>query len=151
MRTALQRAGEDPSKLRLIVGAGRTFVAGGDISEFGQPPREPGLPAVISAIENFPKPVLAALHGNALGGGLEVALAAHYRCALPATRLGLPEVNLGLLPGAGGTQRLPRLIGVAAALEMMTGGAPVSASRALELGLIDHLPAGGEVQNAALT
>ena len=150
MMTALQRAGEDASKLLLIVCAGRTFIAGADISEFGQPPREPGLPAVISAIENFPKPVLAALHGNALGGGLEVALAAHYRCALPDTRLGLPEVNLGLLPGAGGTQRLPRLIGVAAALEMMTGGAPVSASRALELGLIDNLLEGDEIQSAAL-
>ncbi|MEE4145342.1 MAG: 3-hydroxyacyl-CoA dehydrogenase NAD-binding domain-containing protein [Halieaceae bacterium] len=147
---ALDQAAGDGSELLLIVCAGRTFIAGADISEFGQPPREPGLPAVIAAIENFPKPVLAALHGNALGGGLEVALAAHYRCALPGTRLGLPEVNLGLLPGAGGTQRLPRLVGVETALDMMTGGAPVSATRALQLGLIDRLLEDGDVTAAAL-
>ena len=146
---ALDQARSDAGKLLLIVCAGRTFIAGADISEFGKPPREPGLPAVIAAIENFPKPVLAALHGNALGGGLEVALAAHYRCALPGTRLGLPEVNLGLLPGAGGTQRLPRLVGVATALEMMTGGAPVSASRALELGLVDRLLEGDDLESGA--
>ncbi len=148
---ALDQARADSSKLLLLLCAGRTFIAGADISEFGKPPAEPGLPAVVAAIEHFPKPVLAALHGTALGGGLEVALAAHYRCALPGTRLGLPEVKLGLLPGAGGTQRLPRLVGVATALDMMTGGEPVSADRALELGLVDHLlEEGVELQSAAL-
>ena len=146
---ALDQARTDNSKLLLIACAGRTFIAGADITEFGQTPREPGLPAVIAAIENFPKPVLAALHGTALGGGLEVALAAHYRCAVPGTRLGLPEVNLGLLPGAGGTQRLPRLVGVETALEMMISGTPVTAGRALELGLIDRLLEDGDVAEAA--
>jgi 3-hydroxyacyl-CoA dehydrogenase len=122
----------------LILCQGRTFFAGADISEFGNP-QPPHLPEVIAAIENCPKPVVAALHGSALGGGLEVALAAHYRCALPTARLGLPEVKLGLLPGSGGTQRLPRVVGVEAALDMMTGGAPISAQRALELGLVDQL------------
>ena len=147
---ALDQARVDASRLLLVVCAGRTFIAGADIAEFGKAPQEPGLPAVIAAVENFPKPVLAALHGNALGGGLEVALAAHYRCAAPDTRLGLPEVNLGLLPGAGGTQRLPRLVGVEPALDMMTGGAPIAASHALELGLLDHLLEGTDVRSAAL-
>ena len=139
LMAALEQASGDDSQALLILCQGRTFIAGADISEFGKPPQPPHLPDVISAIENFPRPVIAALHGNALGGGLEVALAAHYRCALPATRLGLPEVKLGLLPGAGGTQRLPRLVGVEAALDMMTGGAPIPAAKALELGLVDKL------------
>ena len=108
---ALQEAGSDETCDALqILCKGRTFIAGADITEFGKTPLEPHLPDVITAIENFPRPVVAALHGTALGGGLEVALAAHYRCALPDTRLGLPEVKLGLLPGAGGTQRLPRVV-----------------------------------------
>jgi 3-hydroxyacyl-CoA dehydrogenase len=135
---ALEHAVSDNSQVLLILCKGRTFFAGADISEFGNP-QPPHLPEVIAAVENFPKPVVAALHGSALGGGLEVALAAHYRCALPTTRLGLPEVKLGLLPGSGGTQRLPRVVGVEAALDMMTGGAPISAQRALELGLVDQL------------
>ena len=146
---ALAQAGKDDCEALLILCRGRTFIAGADITEFGKPPREPHLPDVISAIEGFSRPVVAALHGNALGGGLEVALAAHYRCALSDTRLGLPEVKLGLLPGAGGTQRLPRLVGVQAALDMMTGGAPVSAPRALELGLVDQVLE-GELESAAL-
>lgn len=146
---ALEKAAPDNSKVLLILCQGRTFIAGADISEFGKPPQPPHLPDVISAIENFPKPVVAALHGNALGGGLEVALSAHYRCAVRATKLGLPEVKLGLLPGAGGTQRLPRLVGVKAALDMITGGAPVSAERALELGLLDQL-LDGDLESSAV-
>jgi 3-hydroxyacyl-CoA dehydrogenase len=146
---ALEQAKSDASQALLILCQGRTFIAGADITEFGKPPQAPHLPDVIHAIENFPKPVIAGLHGNALGGGLEVALAAHYRCAVSSTKLGLPEVKLGLLPGAGGTQRLPRVIGVDAALDMMTGGAPIAAQRALELGLVD-IVVKDELENAAV-
>jgi 3-hydroxyacyl-CoA dehydrogenase len=145
---ALEQARTDACKVVLILCEGRTFIAGADITEFGKPPQPPHLPDLITAIENFPKPVVAALHGNALGGGLELALAAHYRCALPGTRLGLPEVKLGLLPGAGGTQRLPRIIGPEAALEMMISGAPIMAEKALQLGLVDTLLQGGLEQAA---
>ena len=146
---ALAEAKADTSQVLLILCEGRTFFAGADISEFGKPPQSPNLPEVISAIEHFPKPVVTALHGTALGGGLEVALAAHYRCAVPTTRLGLPEVKLGLLPGAGGTQRLPRVIGLEAALDMMTGGKPISAQKALGLGLVDNLLE-GELEAGAI-
>ena len=95
----------------VIVCAGRTFIAGADITEFGKPPQEPGLHEVLDLIEGGPKPVVAAIHGTALGGGLEVTLACHYRVAVKTARFGLPEVKLGLLPGAGGTQRLPRVVG----------------------------------------
>jgi len=139
---ALEAATGDEAKAVVIVCAGKTFIAGADIKEFGKPPQPPGLPDVIERIESQNVPVLAVLHGNALGGGLEVALAAHYRCALPGTNLGLPEVKLGLLPGAGGTQRLPRLVGIKAAMDMILSGNPVSAERALELGLIDALVEG---------
>ena len=149
LMTALERARADDCEALLILCRGRTFIAGADITEFGKPPREPHLPDVITSLEGFPKPVIAALHGTALGGGLEVAMAAHYRCALPDARLGLPEVKLGLLPGAGGTQRLPRLVGVETALDMMTGGAPVSAASALEAGLIDQV-LDGELEAAAI-
>jgi 3-hydroxyacyl-CoA dehydrogenase len=147
---ALAAAQRDRAAAVLLLCSGRTFIAGADITEFGKPPQPPSLPEVIAAIEAQPVPVVAALHGNALGGGLEVALAAHYRCALAATRLGLPEVNLGLLPGAGGTQRLPRLIGVQPALEMMLSGKPVTAGRAQELGLVDAIIE-GELETAAMT
>jgi len=146
---ALEQAAGDDSQAVLILCQGRTFIAGADITEFGKPPQAPHLPDVIEAIENFSKPVVAGLHGNALGGGLEVALSAHYRCAMPATKLGLPEVKLGLLPGAGGTQRLPRVIGVEAALDMMTGGAPISAQKAQELGLVDKV-LDGELESGAI-
>jgi enoyl-CoA hydratase/carnithine racemase len=119
--------------------AGRTFFAGADISEFESGIREPDLLAVLAAIEASPKPVIAALHGTALGGGLELALACHYRIASASAKLGLPEVTLGLLPGAGGTQRLPRVVGAPAALDMMVFGKPVGAARALDLGLVDRL------------
>ena len=134
---ALETARADASEAVLLCCAGRTFIAGADITEFGKPPQPPSLPEVIECLEAFPKPVVAALHGTALGGGLEVAMAAHYRCAVPDAKLGLPEVKLGLLPGAGGTQRLPRLVGVQAALDMMISGKPIPAARALELELVD--------------
>ena len=123
----------------LLVGAGRNFIAGADIREFGLPPQPPALPDVCHRIEACGKPVIAALHGAALGGGLEVALAAHYRLAVNGAKLGLPEVQLGLMPGAGGTQRAPRLIGAAPALELMLSGRHVGADEALALGLVDRL------------
>jgi len=136
---ALQTAREDDSKALLLLCKGRTFIAGADISEFGRPPEPPHLPDIIRELETHPQPTIAALHGNALGGGLEVAMATHYRCAMPGTKLGLPEVKLGLLPGAGGTQRLPRLIGVSSALEMMTNGESDTAEEVIERGLLDKI------------
>jgi len=133
----------------VLICAGRTFVAGADITEFGKPMREPGLAAVITTIEASPKPVVAAIHGTALGGGLELALACHYRIAVAEARLGLPEVKLGILPGAGGTQRLPRIVGVPLALDMITSGEPIGAKEAREKGLVDEL-AGGDLRSAAL-
>ncbi|MGF6411819.1 3-hydroxyacyl-CoA dehydrogenase NAD-binding domain-containing protein [Paraburkholderia sp. MM5482-R1] len=129
----------------LIVGAGRNFIAGADIREFGKPPVPPSLPDVCNRIEACTKPVIAALHGPALGGGLEVALAAHYRIAVDGAKLGLPEVQLGLLPGAGGTQRTPRLIGAPAALDLMLSGRHASAKEALALGLVDRLGDSGDI------
>ncbi|TAM28255.1 MAG: FAD-dependent oxidoreductase [Paraburkholderia sp.] len=129
----------------LIVGAGRNFIAGADIREFGLPPQPPALPDVCNRIEACRKPVIAALHGAALGGGLEVALAAHYRLAVEGAKLGLPEVQLGLLPGAGGTQRAPRLIGAEAALSLMLSGRHASAQEALKLGLVDRVGASDDV------
>lgn len=119
--------------------SGRTFIAGADITEFASGPAEPGLHEVLLAMEESAKPVVAAIHGTALGGGLETALCCHYRVSDAGARFGLPEVNLGLLPGAGGTQRLPRLVGVKKALLMMTSGKPVDAVEALSLGLTDAL------------
>ena len=116
---AVTAAGSDAAVKAVVIAAdGRTFHAGADITEFGKPPQSPSLPEVIEAIEALDKPVVAALHGTTLGGGLEVALGAHYRVAARGSKLGLPEVKLGLLPGAGGTQRLPRVVGVEAALEI---------------------------------
>ncbi|WP_417493868.1 3-hydroxyacyl-CoA dehydrogenase NAD-binding domain-containing protein, partial [Maricaulis sp.] len=134
-----EAAGDDGIKAVVIRCDGRTFFAGADITEFGKPPVAPSLPDVVNAIEQCPKPVVAAIHGTALGGGLEVALGCHYRIAVPSARLGLPEVKLGLLPGAGGTQRLPRVAGVADALSMIVTGEPVAAARAMEIGLVDRL------------
>jgi 3-hydroxyacyl-CoA dehydrogenase len=129
----------------LIVGAGRNFIAGADIREFGKPPQPPALPDVCNRIEACRKPVIAAIHGAALGGGLEVALAAHYRLAVTGAKLGLPEVQLGLLPGAGGTQRTPRLIGAEAALSLILSGRHASAQEALKLGLVDRLGASDDI------
>ena len=123
----------------VIVCAGRTFIAGADITEFGKPPSEPSLHAVLDLIEGAPKPVVSAIHGTALGGGLEVTLACHYRVGVKGARFGLPEVKLGLLPGAGGTQRLPRVVGVEKGLQMMVSGDPIGADEALRAGLIDEI------------
>ncbi|MEK7795057.1 MAG: 3-hydroxyacyl-CoA dehydrogenase NAD-binding domain-containing protein [Candidatus Hydrogenedentota bacterium] len=128
--------------------AGRTFIAGADISEFGKPPQEPNLNVAIEGMENAIKPVVAAIHGTALGGGCEISMCCHYRVAVASAKLGQPEVNLGLIPGAGGTQRLPRLIGVEKALEMIVGGAPISAAEAKSLGLIDEVISGDLLEGA---
>jgi 3-hydroxyacyl-CoA dehydrogenase len=136
----IKAAIEDPAiKAIVLICAGRTFIAGADISEFGGAMKGASLPDVQAMIEDSPKPVIAAIHGTALGGGLEVALTCHYRVAVPSAKCGLPEVNLGLLPGAGGTQRLPRVVGPAKALEMMTTGQHVPAKQCLEMGLVDEL------------
>ncbi|MFM0303346.1 3-hydroxyacyl-CoA dehydrogenase NAD-binding domain-containing protein [Paraburkholderia sediminicola] len=135
----------------LIVGAGRNFIAGADIREFGKPPVPPSLPDVCNRIETCTKPVVAAIHGAALGGGLEVALAAHYRLAVEGAKLGLPEVQLGLLPGAGGTQRTPRLIGAQAALDLILSGRHAGAKEALALGLIDRLGRSDDILAEGLT
>ncbi|MFM0383397.1 3-hydroxyacyl-CoA dehydrogenase NAD-binding domain-containing protein [Paraburkholderia dipogonis] len=129
----------------LIVGAGRNFIAGADIREFGKPPVPPSLPDVCNRIEACAKPVVAAIHGAALGGGLEVALAAHYRLAVDGAKLGLPEVQLGLLPGAGGTQRTPRLIGAEASLDLILSGSHAGAKEALALGLIDRFGSSDDI------
>lgn len=137
---ALAEALAAPSvKLIVLQAEGRTFMAGADIAEFGQPLKDPSLPEVVAAFEESGKPILAALHGTVLGGGLEVALGCHYRIALESTKLGLPEIKLGLIPGAGGTQRLPRAIGAQAALDMILSGTPIAAPDALELGLLDRV------------
>jgi 3-hydroxyacyl-CoA dehydrogenase len=133
------QAESSDAKSIVIICDGRTFIAGADIKEFSGPPQPPALQLVQDAMENCSKPVIAAVHGTALGGGLEVALCAHYRVGIAASRYGLPEVKLGLLPGAGGTQRLPRITGAAQALDMMTSGDPIDAHEALRCGLIDEL------------
>jgi len=132
-------AGDDEVHAIVLSCSGRTFIAGADIREFGKPLKDPWLPEVLAQLEAMEKPTVAALHGTVLGGGLETAMCCHYRLAAPTTRLGLPEVNLGLLPGAGGTQRLPRLIGAQHALDMMTSGKPVDAASAYEWGLVDQV------------
>ncbi|TQN08133.1 3-hydroxyacyl-CoA dehydrogenase [Acidovorax temperans] len=148
---ALQQAQADAAVAAvLLVGAGKAFIAGADIREFGKPPVPPALPEVCRAIEGSDKPVVAVLHGAALGGGLEVALSAHYRLALPAATVGLPEVNLGLLPGSGGTQRAPRLMGVQAATSLMLSGQHLKAQAALQAGLVDKLVEGADAQAAGL-
>src|SRR3990170_3003929 len=142
VRAGLARAlesalADEAAQVIVIACAGKTFSAGADIGEFGAPMSEPSLQSVFAAIEASPKPVVAALHGTALGGGLELALACHYRVAATDAKLGLPEITLGVIPGAGGTQRLPRIIGAIAALDMMISGAPVDAAAAKRLGLVD--------------
>ena len=140
VQEAIARAGaDDDIKAVVIRCKGRTFFAGADITEFGKPTRGPHLGAVIDAIEALNKPVIAAIHGTALGGGCEVALGCHYRVAVPSAKIGTPEVKLGLLPGAGGTQRITRLAGVALALEMTAIGNPISAQKARDAGLIDKI------------
>ncbi|WP_367715725.1 3-hydroxyacyl-CoA dehydrogenase NAD-binding domain-containing protein [Nitratireductor sp. GISD-1A_MAKvit] len=130
---------DDAVQAIVITCAGRTFIAGADISEFGKPPKEPSLPDLIEKLESIDKPTIAAIHGTALGGGLELALGCHYRIADRSAMIGLPEVNLGLIPGAGGTVRLPRLVGPEAALKMIVSGKPIGMGEAARLGAVDRV------------
>ena len=148
VKSAIEDTGVDAI---VIICEGRTFIAGADITEFGQAPKGPSLYDVQDMIENSTKPVVAAIHGTALGGGLEVALTCHYRIAVPSAKCGLPEVNLGLLPGAGGTQRLPRIVGAAKALVMMTSGEHVPADQCLSMGLVDEMAEEGKLLEGALS
>jgi len=139
---------DDSVKAVVIACEGQTFFAGADITEFGKPPMQPWLPVVVDTIENCTKPVVAAIHGTALGGGLEVALACHYRVVDKSAKLGTPEVKLGLLPGAGGTQRLPRVAGVKKALQMCATGNPIGAREAFDCGLVDRIVEGDLIPHA---
>ncbi|MDJ0904958.1 MAG: 3-hydroxyacyl-CoA dehydrogenase NAD-binding domain-containing protein [Woeseiaceae bacterium] len=139
---AIRRSADDGSRAVLILCEGRTFIAGADITEFGKPMAEPYLPDLLNEIEASEKLVVAAIHGTALGGGFETALASHYRIAVDSAKVGLPEVKLGLLPGAGGTQRAPRIAGVAASLELILSGAPIPAAKAGQFGLVDKVVPG---------
>jgi 3-hydroxyacyl-CoA dehydrogenase len=141
---------DDSVKSIVLICDGRTFIAGADISEFGGAAKGASLFDVQNIMENSPKAVVAAIHGTALGGGLEVALTAHYRVAVPSAKVGLPEVNLGLLPGAGGTQRLPRIVGAEKALEMMTSGSHVPGKAAAAMGLVDELVEEGKLRKGAI-
>ena len=148
---ALDKANADAAvKAVIVTGAGKAFSGGADIKEFGTPKAlaEPNLLSVILAVENCRKPVVAAIHGSALGGGLEIAMACHWRVAEPDAKLGLPEVKLGLMPGARGTQHLPRLVGVKNALEIIAFGNPVTARAAHEMGLVDVIAEGDLLQSA---
>jgi 3-hydroxyacyl-CoA dehydrogenase len=149
----IERSNADPSiKAMVLIGAGRSFIAGADIRQFGtrRPPPVPGK-RTHEVLDASAKPLVAAIHGYALGGGLEIALASHYRIAVPSAKVGLPEVLIGILPGSGGTQRLPRLIGPKAAMEMIVSGRHVPAEEANKLGIIDELvPEGGDLREAAI-
>ncbi|MCE8019130.1 enoyl-CoA hydratase/isomerase family protein [Halomonas sp. MCCC 1A11036] len=148
---AVSQGNDDPQvKVLVLVARGRTFIAGADIREFGKPPQAPVLPEVIAHLEASVKPIVAVLHGTALGGGLEVALGCQLRVALPGTQVGLPEVKLGLLPGAGGTQRLPRLAGIEAALDLITSGRFAAADEARSLGIVDAVLAFDDPLKAGL-
>jgi len=141
----------DPAVKALVVRcAGKTFIAGADIKEFGKPMADPGLPEVMAMMDRAAKPIVAAVHGTVLGGGFEVALACHYRIAARGTKFGFPEVKLGLMPGGGGTQRTPRLAGLAAALPLLTEGNQISADKALAAGLIDAIADGDDLAIEAL-
>src|SRR5438034_3942520 len=149
---AVDRGNADPSvKAMVLIGAGRSFIAGADIRQFGRgPSAPPSGRRPYDVLDQSQKPVVAAIHGYALGGGLEIALACHYRVAVPSAKVGLPEVQIGILPGAGGTQRLPRLIGPKAALEMITSGRHVPTEEAHRLGIIDEIVAEAELKGSAL-
>jgi len=148
---AFGKAHEDPAARAIVlICAGRTFIAGADIGGLGKAAVGPGLRDVQAQLESTPKPVIVAIHGSALGGGFELALCANYRVATRSAKVGLPEVNLGILPGAGGTQRLPRIVGVEKALQMITGGAPISAPEALKVGLVDELVEDGALRQGAI-
>ena len=151
LAAALDEAAADEGvKAILLICEGQTFFAGADISEFGKAPVEPLLPEVIERMEASGKPIVAAIHGTALGGGLETALGSHYRIAVPSAKLGVPEVKLGLLPGAGGTQRLPRAVGLDLAMEMTSKGDPIPAQQAKDAGLVDRLAAEGNLKADAI-
>jgi 3-hydroxyacyl-CoA dehydrogenase len=151
LRTGVDQAAADPAvKAIVLICGGRTFIAGADISEFGKPPKGATVPEIQTTIENCPKPVIAAIHGTALGGGFEVALMCHYRVGVPSAKFGLPEIKLGIIPGAGGTQRLPRLSGVENALEVILSGNPFGAKQALEWGVVDALADEGKLREGAL-
>jgi 3-hydroxyacyl-CoA dehydrogenase len=150
IQDAFARANDDKNVAAIVLTcAGRTFIAGADITEFDKPPQSPGLSDLNAQIEAIKKPVVAAIFGTALGGGLEITLACHFRIAASSARLGLPEIKLGLIPGAGGTQRLPRLVGMDKAMKMILSGDPIPAKEALSLGLVDEVfdgdPAGAGV------
>ena len=145
----LKIAEADDTEVVILRCDGRTFIAGADITEFGKPPQAPALATVLEALESHPKPVIAAIHGTALGGGLELALCCDYRIATATAKVGLPEVNLGLLPGAGGTQRLPRLTGLGVAIDMITSGRPLSADDAQAAGIVDKV-SGNDLKKAAI-
>src|SRR6266550_3719933 len=149
---AVDRGNADPSvKAMVLIGAGRSFIAGADIRQFGAAPSRPASARRhYDVTDDSPKPVVAAIHGYALGGGLETALACHYRVAVPSAKLGLPEVQIGILPGAGGTQRLPRLVGPKAAMELITSGRHVPAAEAQKLGIIDEIAPEGQLKEAAI-
>jgi 3-hydroxyacyl-CoA dehydrogenase len=150
LQEALAQALGDPELGALVLYCeGRTFIAGADIGELGKEPRKPDVTDVVEFVGAAEKPVVVAMHGTALGGGLELALACHFRLATGNAKLGFPEVGLGILPGGGGTQRLPRLIGVRRALELVVGGAPISAAQAFEWGLLDEVIQ-GDVRTAGL-
>jgi len=142
----------DPSvEAIILLCGGRTFIAGFDITEFRGGLQEPALQLVLDAVENSGKPTVAAIHGTALGGGFELAMLCSHRIAVPSAAVGLPEVKIGLMPGAGGTQRLPRMVGPGLALELMTSGRQVGATEALKLGLIDCLAGEGQLEADAIT
>ena len=150
VRDAMAMLAEDPAlRAAVLIGQGTTFIAGSDLREFGQPLEEPQLPAVILAVERVAKPVVAALHGAALGGGFELALGCDARIAAPGTVVGLPEVTLGMIPGAGGSQRLPRLVGVSRAITLVCSGERLKADAALALGIVDAV-ADGDLRAAAV-
>jgi 3-hydroxyacyl-CoA dehydrogenase len=151
LRDGVAQAAADPAvKAVVVICAGRTFIAGADIAEFGKPSTGATLPEIQTVLEGGPKPVIAAVHGSALGGGFEMALMCHYRVGVPSAKFGLPEIKLGLIPGAGGTQRLPRLSGVENALEAILSGTPFSAKQALEWGVVDTLAEEGKLREGAL-
>ncbi len=151
LESLFRQFADDASALAaVLICGGRTFFAGADISEFGKPPEQPELRAVLDLIESMNKPVIAAIHGTALGGGYELALVCHFRVAVPSARVGLPEVNLGILPGAGGTQRLPRLVGVERALDIMIEGKPIGAKAAQSMGMVDTLAREGALREDAI-
>src|ERR1700719_4735747 len=149
---AVDRGNADPAvKAMVLIGAGRSFIAGADIRQFGKAPSRPAnARRHYDVTDDSPKPVVAAIHGYALGGGLETALACHYRIAVPSAKVGLPEVQIGILPGAGGTQRLPRLVGPKAALELITSGRHVPAEEAHRLGIVDEIVPEGQLKEAAI-